>query len=426
MSDNTEFDPFNQPAEGAQGEPADAVPGGDVLDGIDLDTELDDLFDDADMELSEDETDEAVQVYESGSTYVNPLDVGLQDKMWVPVRITTAAFKEKHTPRLSSKVCLAVKVDPESGKKRVYVPFEQVEAQIAAGATEVIREHELPYFICEANHVAPKYGQRRYPYEIEVPALTIKTALFKQNRSGRTGYKNEDGRSLRMAAGATQPGEAVNLKTMPVIAKRMEDKIVMAQITLSTKNKPRPRLDANNQPVTVLVNPETGAPVTVFAAQKQNDEDPQVYIYNDESGSFYEGNEKLLVHIKDQVYAIADSSENSGALMEDQVQTTDYLKTKFMPVPERKIEVELYDPEADVDAEPVVAKGEITWDTVGAITLNKAPGVPVDVVLGSGAGKRIGQTITAVWLGTQWNEQPPKTEDGQGGGLDEFASAKNL
>lgn len=426
MSENTEFDPFNQPsADAAAADVGDTASAADVHDSVDLDldADLDDLFADADMELEEDEGDEAVRVFEAGDTYVNPLDVGLKDKMWVPVRINVAEFKEKHKPRLSSKVCVAVKVDQQTGKKRVYVPFDHVEAQIQAGATEMVGEYELPYFICEANHVAPAFGQRRYPYEIEVPSLTIKTAFFKEQRSGRKGYKNEDGRSLRMATGATQPGEAVNLKTMPGIAKRMEEQVVMAQITLSTKTKQRPRLDGNNKPISVLLNVDTGAPVTVFAAEKQKDDDPQVYLYNDETGTLYEGSQKLLVHVKDAIYAIADSGENAGPLMEDYVQVTDYLKTKFMPVPERKVEVELHNGE--------IAKGEITWDTVGAITLDRTAGVPVDIVLGSGAGDRVGQTTTAVWLGTQWTELPPKKEDGEkggekGGGLDEFAGAKSL
>lgn len=407
MSDNTEFDPFNQPAEGAA-DVTDAAPAtsDDVLGGIDFDAELDDLFEGAELELEEDETDEQVKVYEAGNTYVNPLDVGLKDKMWVPIRITSAGFKDKHTPRLSSKVCVAVKVDPTTGKKRVFVPFDHVEAQVAAGATEVVGEYELPYFICEANHVAPEFGQRRYPYEIEVPALTIKTAFFKEQRSGRKGYKNDDGRTLRVAAGATQPGEKVNLQTMPEIAKRMEDKIVMACITLSTKTKTRPRLDANNQPISVLLDSETGAPVTVFSPQ-----DGTGYILNDGSGQVWDGNEKLLVKVDDRVYAIADKGETSGPLMEEYAQTTDYLKTKFLPVPERNVEVEMRNGET--------VKGEITWGTVGAIAQDKTPGVFVDVLL------RTGKTVTAVWLGTQWTEVA-KDEDGEGGGLDEFAGAKNL
>jgi hypothetical protein len=412
MSDNTEFDPFNQP-EGAQGADVnDAVPAGDdVLAGVDLDAELDDLFAGAEMELEEEESDEEVRVYEAGNTYVNPLDVGLKDKMWVPIRISVAEFKEKHTPRLSSKVCVAVKVG-EDGKKRVYVPFDQVEAALQTGATEVVTEMELPYFICEANHVAPEFGQRRYPYEIESPALTIKTAFFKEPRSGRKGYKNEDGRTLRVAASATQPGEKVSLKTMPEIAKRIEGKIVMACISLSTKTKTRPRLDGNNQPINVLVDPETGAPVTVFSPQ-----DGTGYILNDGSGQVWEGNEKLLVKVDDRVYAIADRGENSAPLMEEYAQTTDYLKTKFLPVPERKVEVELRNGET--------VKGEITWGTVGAIAQDKTPGVFVDVMLGAGAGDMTGKTITAVWLGTQWTEVA-KDGEGEGGGLDEFAGAKNL
>lgn len=425
MSDNAEFDPFNQP-EGSTDVTADAV-SDDVLD-----VELDDLFEGAELNLEEEETDEEVKVYESGKTYVDPLSVGLLDKMWVPIRIDVAEFKEKHSPRLSSKVCVAVKVG-DDGKKRLYVAFDQVEAHLQAGATEVVGDYELPYFICEANHVAPEYGQRRYPYEIEVPALTIKTAFFKEQRSGRKGFKNEDGRSLRVAAGATAPGEKINIKTMPEIAKRMEGKIVMASITLSTKSKPRPRLDANNQPVSVLLNVETGVPVTVFPMEKQagQEGEPTVYLLNDGSGQVWEGNPKLLVHVTDKVYAIADKGEESGPLMEDVSMTTDYLKTKFLPVPERKVEVELRNGE--------IVNGEITWKTVGAIAQGKTPGQFVDIMLGTGAGDRTGHTLTAVWLGTQWTEVIPEAEkkkDGaeddaegsekQGGGFDEFAGAKNL
>ena len=72
-----------------------------------------------------------------------------------------------------------------------------------------------------------------------------------------------------------------------------------------------------------------------------------------------------------------------------------------------------------------LASEGFTWGTVGAITLNKTPGVPVDILIGAGAGDRTGKKITAVWLGTQWTEVPAEG-DGGGSGLDEFAGAKNL
>lgn len=416
MSENTpEFDPFNQ----SEGDDVNDVVADSIPDDV-LDAELDDIFEGAEMELEEEETAEEIKVYEAGQSYSNPLDVGLKDKMWVPVRLQVVEFKEKHKPRLSSKVCVAVKVG-EDNKKRVYIPFDQVEAQIQAGATEVVTEMELPYFIAEANHVAPEYGQRRYPYEIEVPALTIKTALFKENRSGRKGYKNEDGASLRKASAATQPGEKVTLKTMPEIAKRMDEKIVMAQITLSTKSKTRPRMDGNNQPISVLLDVDTGAPVTVFATERQEGDESTTYLMNDGTGTVWDGNEKLLIHLHDKVFAIADRGENSGPLMEEYSQTTDYLKTKFLPVPERKVEVELRNGK--------VVHGEITWGTVGAIAQSKTPGSFVDIMISE--GDFVGHTITAVWLGTQWNEVVPEGEsnkDGekQGGGLDEFGAVSSL
>lgn len=404
MSDNQDFDPFasnDGTPEDAATATTDAAPADDVLAGGDLD--MDDLFEGAEFDLEEDEAEGSVQVRDAGDTYTNPVDVGLKDKMWVPVRLAGVSFKEKHTPRLSAKVCVAVKVG-DDGKKRVYVPFDQVEAAIQNGATEVVTEMELPFFLSEANHVAPEFGQRRWPYEIEVPALTVKTAFFKEGRSGRKGYKNENGRSLRQATNATQPGEKVTLKTMPEIASRMEDQIVMARVSLSTKTKTRPRLDANNNPVSVLLDTETGAPVTVFSP-----EDGSGFIKNDGSGEVWTGNEKLLVKVDDRIYAIADSGENSGSLMEEYAQTTDYINPPFLPVPERKVEVELRDGNT--------VQGEITWGTVGAIAQNKTPGVFVDVLL------KTGKTITAVWLGTQWNEVVP---EGEGGGLDEFAGASSL
>lgn len=404
MSENQDFDPFastEDTTEDAATATTDAAPADDVLAGGDLD--MDDLFEGAEFDLEEDEAEGTVQVRDAGDTYTNPVDVGLKDKMWVPVRLAGVSFKEKHTPRLSAKVCVAVKVG-DDGKKRVYVPFDQVEAAIQNGATEVVTEMELPFFLAEANHVAPEFGQRRWPYEIEVPALTVKTAFFKEGRSGRKGYKNENGRSLRQATNATQPGEKVTLKTMPEIASRMEDQIVMARVSLSTKTKTRPRLDAQNNPVSVLLDTETGAPVTVFSP-----EDGSGYIKNDGSGEVWTGNEKLLVKVDDRIYAIADSGENSGSLMEEYAQTTDYINPPFLPVPERKVEVELRDGNT--------VQGEITWGTVGAIAQNKTPGVFVDVLL------KTGKTITAVWLGTQWNEVVP---EGEGGGLDEFAGASSL
>jgi hypothetical protein len=408
MSDNTEFDPF---ASDATEEPPAAEGNAEViLDDVLEGGDLDDIFSDAEIDLEEDEGDGEVQVRDLGDVYVNPLDVGLKDKMWVPILLDGVTFAEKHTPRLSSKVCVAVKVDSDN-KKRIYIPFDQVEAAILAGATEVVTEMELPFFLAEANHVAPAFKQRRWPYEIEVPALTIKTALFKEGRNGRKGYKNENGPSLRKATGATQPGEKVTLKTMPEIATRMDQKIVMARISLSTKTKMRPRLDNSGNVISVLHDPETGAQVTVFATERQEGDTSTTYLMNDKSGMVWEGNPKLLVNVEPGVYAIVDSGENSGPLMEEYAQTTDYINPPFLPVPERKAAVEMRDGS--------VIEGQITWDTVGAITQNKAPGICVDVMF------RTGKTVTAVWLGTQWSEVVPD-DDEEGGGLDQFAGAKNL
>ena len=481
MSDNQDFDPFEKAAQEAEA----AMAGGGVVDDdavdLDLDEELDDLFADADLDMEESEGEGTVRAHDAGDTYSNPLDVGIRDKMWVPIRLQGVEFKEKHTPRLSSNVCVAVKV--VDGRKRIYVPFDQVETAIRAGATEKIGEYPLPYFLAEANHVTPEFGQRRFPYEVEVPALTIKTAFFKPQTSGRTGFKNENGRSLRMASGATKAGDPVNLKTMPEIAGRMNEKIVMARITLVTKTKSRPRLDDNNQPISVLFNPATSTMVTVFAPEDGSgyivegtgeiyasfvnveeevkrlqsgldDEVKQLEAKVSEAAdsdqaeaaqkaleaamaslpkrledgtaeikaaaAAFSQKEKFLVHHKDRVYAIRDSGENSGPLMEDYVQVTDYLDSKspFLEVPEREIEVELLD--------GTVAQGTITWGTIGAIAKDKAPAVSVDVMLKSGDKDRVGETVTVVWFGTQWNEIAPKGDEGGEGGFDVFKGVKSL
>jgi hypothetical protein len=428
MSENTEgdFDPFDNAAQEAQ--TAEATPE-DVVGEVDLggdEVDPDDLF--ADADFSEEETAEAIEVYESGKAYESPLDVGIKEKMWVPVRLQNVSFEEKHKPRLSSKICVAVGVGA-SGKRQTVVAYDKMEEAIRNGFEEKLVEMDLPYILAEANHVAPEFGQRRFPYEIEVPGLTIKTALFPERTTGRKGYKNDAGPSLRKAAGVTQPGEAVNLKTLPEIASRLEGQIVMAQVTLRTKDKPRPRLNADGSPVTVLVDLHSGAPLTVYRTEAQATSENQepVYLLNDGSGQVWDGNPKLLVPIggSDNVYAVRDSGEQSAPLMDLYSQTTDYLKPKFLPVPERNIEVEMQDGS--------IAKGQITWDTVGAITKDKTPGVPVDVFLMN--GDQAGQRITAIWFGTQWNERPAPKKAGEdsgrdtdqtGGGLDEFAGAKTL
>lgn len=413
MSDDKRLDdPFNQPA----ATPADASVDLDLgLDGA-VEADGDDLFGDIDFDLEETEDGSEIKVYESGDSYSDPREVGLKDKMWVPVRLSNTGFDPEHKPRLSASVCIAVKADA-SGKKRAYVGFDQVEAMLKAGATEVIGERPLPYFLAEANHVAPEYGQRRYPYEIAVPALTVKTAFYNGPRNGRTGQKNEQGSSLRKAAGVTEKGEKVNLETMPAIAERLDDKIVMARLKFSSKQKTRPVKDTLGNQIPVEINHGTGVMVTVF---KQTDGSGFVV---EGTGEIWEGDESLLVPVNDNIFAISDTSGNGIPLMETYTQVTDYLDSyaPFMPVPERNVQVTRNDGS--------VAEGQITWETVGAIVKGKIPGVSVDVML------RTGVVITALWFGVEWSEIPaPKSEgensgtegDTEGGGLDEFSGVKGL
>lgn len=434
---NVDFDPFGSEADVVPS--ANAAGNDDILDDINLgDDDLDDLFDGADFAMEEEDSGEEIRVRDAGAIYENPLDVGLKDGMWVAIRLYDVALAEKHVPRLSSKVCLAVETLPD-GRKRVHVPYDKVEERLRAGAVEVIREQPLPYFVGMANHVAPEFGQRRYPYEIGVPALTIKTAYHRPQNSGRTGFPNKNGYSLRKATGATEKGEKVSLETMPEIASRMEDKIVMAQISLSTKQRTRPRTDENDQPISILVNPEDATPITVVALESQKvegeDPAPTQYLLNDGSGQEWDGDPRLLTPISGQEYAIIDNGENSAPLMESYPKTTDYINPPFLPVPDRAVKVEMVEPKkvtvevpgefddqgkplTKTEEEPVFIEGEITWGTVGAIAQGKVPGTPVDVLL------KNGKTITAIWLGTQWVEVAP--DGGKSGGLDEFAGVQSL
>lgn len=382
--DTTEYDPFDASAEAP---PADA-------DGIDWSNvgegdEFDDIL--AGMELEEEESGEEIRVRDAGKTYVDPRDVGLKDKMWVPIRILTAEVQDKHVPRLSSKTCIAKK----DGK--TFVLHEQVEAALRNGAEEIVAEVPLPYFICTANHASEQFGQRRFDWEIEVPVFTIKTALFKPQRN-RTGYMNEYGRSLRQATGVTTPGDRISKDNMHEVADRMVEKIVMAQVSISQSKKPkfRDRLDENNNPINVLLDAETGNAVIVFSP-----EDGSGYVVEG-SGEVYEGNPDLLVPMGDRRYAIRDNGDSSGVLKEEFYPVNDYINPPFLPVPERRVQVELLNGDT--------ADGEITLDTVGVIARGKTPGFKVDVLL-----LKTGKKVTAVWLGTQWNEV-----ESDGDALDEF------
>lgn len=375
-------------------------------DVVDVDTVEDefDILDGLDLEFEEEESGEKVNDYTSSKTYTDPIDAGLVNGMWVPVRIISPTLKEKHVPRLSSEVCFAKK----DGK--AYFVYDQVEAMLRQGAEEVVGEVPLPYIVAEANHVAEKFGQRRFNYEIEVPAYTIKTKYFKERRDGKTGYKNESGRSLRVATGVTEKGEKVTKANMHEIADRMDEKIVMAKVTLSQSKTARFRdvLDpATGKPITVLVDPETAEAVTLV---KPGSDD--VYVYAD-SGEIWEGNPEILFELPgvDGKYVIRDNSESSDVLKEKYFPWNDYINAPFQPVPERNITVILSDGSE--------MEGVITWETVGAIALTKVSGAAVDVML------KNGKTITALWFGTEWNELVPD-EGKVGGGLDEFAGSEGL
>jgi len=396
MSDEMQHDdPW---ADDATATPADP-------DGINWDSvegggdEFDDILDSIDLE--ETESGEEIRVRDEAKKYDNPYDVGLKDGMWVPVRILSSVVEEKHVPRLSAKTCIAKK----DGK--TYVLHDQVEAALRAGGEEVIGEIPLPYFVCEANHAAPKFGQRRWDWEIEVPVFTVKTALYKPQRN-RTGYMNDNGRSLRVATGATTSGDKISKANMREVAEKMVDQVVLAQVSIVQSKRPklRPRYDETGQQISVTLNPSTGDPVAVFRQP-----DGSGYVADDGTGEIWEGDESLLVPLGENRFAIRDSSDTAGPLMEEYFPINDYINPPFLPLPERKVQITRV--KRDENGELVQAEGEITLDTVGAIARGATAGVAVDVLL------RTGETVTAVWLGTEWVEKPSS----DGAGLAQFSGS---
>lgn len=401
MSDETQNDPWADDATASA--PADA----DGIDWTNLDEgggdEFDDILDGLDVE--ETESGEVIHVRDdSVRKYVDPHEVGLKDGMWVPVRILTSEVQEKHVPRLSSKTCVAKK-----DGKVVGILYDQVEAALRNGAEEVIGEFPLPYFVCTANHVAPRFGERRFDWEIEVPVFTIKTALYKTQRN-RTGYQNDNGRSLRTATGATTAGDTVSKANMHEVADKMVDTIVMARVSVVQSKKPkfRERLDADGNSIMVQVDPESGDFITVFRQDENSD-----YVI-EPSGEIWEGDESDLVAIEPNRYAIRDSGEFAAPLTEQYYPWNDYIKAPFLPLPERKVQVERVKSNGD---EPVYDEGEITLDTIGAVARGNTPGAHVDIMLHT--GEDVGKVITATWLGTGWVEKPAPKE-GEDSGTEVF------
>lgn len=392
MSENPEFDPFATDADPFQG--ADNNPFADDADPFDS-------LDLGDLDFSEEESSKAVRVRDDRKTYEDPRDVGLQDGMWIPIQIESAVVAEKHVSRMRPKSCVAVEevVDPATGekKRKIHVVYDDIKDALRRGASERIDEFPLPHFVCSANHIVPAYGRRRYDYDIEAPVVTIKSAR-REPKNGNTGFPNEDGRTLRLATGATRPGDTVTKENMHDIAQRMVDTVVMARVSLvqSKRARQRTRLDENKKPISVLVDPQDASPVEIV-----KDEDGNLSYA--ESGEVWTGDESLLVPLPSGKYAIRDDSDSSDVLREAYYPVNDYINAPFLPVPERKVTVERLD--------GTQVEGEITWETVGAIAAHKAPGVMVDVMLKGGGG----EIVSAVWLGGEWSEVPA-----QGGALDEF------
>lgn len=399
MSENDVFaDAMEEPV--FDGQVADATDPEDMFGENDAE-EYVDLFDDDDFD--EVDSGEAVKARDARVPYEDATEVGLRADMWVPVEILAARAEKSFTPRFPPKTCyVMVDVkDPKTGaiKKKPIVAYDKVVKALEDGGEEIIDDKlPLPYFVVAANHVAPRFGRRNYDYDLSVPVFAVKTAFAKPNPRG-TGDKNTLGYTLRKATGVTEAGEKVTFANMGEIAKRMELKIMMVQLRINRKKSPsfRKVLDHMDNPINVLMSPDDGNPVTVV-------KEGEGYFLKDGGDAYEDSLEKLfLIPGGDEEYAIRDQGDSSGPLQEKYHPQLDYLNTwvPFQPVPERKVTVTTLDG-AEVE-------GEITWDTIGEITVGATPGrTHVDVLLTA-----TGETITVVWIG-HWRQKPPKKAESTG------------
>lgn len=369
-----------------------------------------DEFDAMLADLSEEETDRPIVAPSQVRPYRDPLDAGLRHLQWVPILIEEARVDPKYTPeRFTSRVCVAEvnELDEKTGKMvlRKHLLADKIEKALSEGGTETVRENiPMPYFLAKANHAVAGI-QRQFDWEVAVPVFTVKTAL-PQPRGSKLGYPNLSGQSLRKATGATQAGESITPANMSEVAGRMNGRIVLAQLNIvqAKRAKYRPVLDENKQPISVLMN-DDGIAVLLLKL-----DDETGYVYDNENGEIWEGDTNLLVPVPglERRYALRDSSEKSGHLQEAYYPVTDYLKDTFIEVPERNVTI------ATLDGEEV--EGEITLETVGAIAYAPTYESRVDIVLKN--GQRAGRKVTAIWVGTLWQEAAPESD----GGLADFKS----
>lgn len=404
-------DPWADAApEDEHGQPQEQSP----FDGDDPFDEFDDILNG----LSETEDDKPVSVPSSATKYRNPYDAGLKHLQWVAIRILAMEVDPKHDPRFKTNICVAEETvtDPATGKPvlKRYLLADQIEEALGRGATEVMRDDlRLPYFVGKANHARDDI-ERSYDWDITVPVYGFKMGLNpNRQNNGKTGYASESGSSLRKATHATTVGEEVTPANRNGIAKKMVETIVLAQLNIVQSKSPKYRdvLNEEGQRISVLLDPTSGGSA-VLMALRDGEKRITGYVKDDGSGEVWDGDTNLLVPIPGETdrFAILDQGEMSGPLQEKFYQVTDYLRDKFLPLPERAVTVTTVGKDGKPNGE---VAGEITLDTIGAIAQGATLGTYVDVFLTTGL------RVTAFWGGTKWQQVPAEKTEGEDGEKDQ-------
>lgn len=279
-------------------------------------------------------------------------------------------------------------------------------------------------FDLELDHMADCYGERNRPYLLGTPVADVVLAYKNGPRKGKLGWTKISGRRLLAASHVTKPGEEISEAMLEELAERMSGQIVMGRIRYSdpkTYTNESPRMDGG-QMVKAQVD-KHGSYVKVIESGGS-----KVY---EETGEPYTGPASGLIPNKDH-YFVADSSDDGAPVMD--VETTevvfDNLHDDVAPVPfevlekvtkkitdkfvthkrsDGKVMVERY--MQLTRADDTRAEGQVTWNTVGAITTKPhKPGTEVAVAL-----LESGEVIQAVFSGTGWEEKGDAAS-----GLDEF------
>lgn len=358
-------------------------------------------------------TDEDYEEPQPYVPYIKPAD-----GVWIPLRITDV----KVEPR-EQRLVVAYTKDGQ----RVIDPRKFADV-ITAGGEEVVEEGVVVHqFRIEAQHIATHFGERNSPFLLFCPILDIKIALRSPKRlpNGDTqlGFDKSSGRKL---LAATRVGMGRNITEdedlFKELAAALVGKAIMAKVrrrtSPSTSSKPRIN-PADGSFVKAKSDPSTGSVIRLTR-------NGNVFFYKTDAdghsaGDAYEGDIPGLIPF-DGDFLIPDSSDEAQIVRDtfEQTNVFDNLADDVYRVPSVVMDAKQvtkditsrFEVDTMTNGKKLIARYETirrtdgteeacqtTWETVGFVTVSgKKPGVAIQATTPSG------QTITATWLGTHWEE----------------------